>query len=180
MLLSTFPAFSTALPIHIHPFHFDISTLFVTNNPHSRRQRVVFILLNPWVVLDFAQRQSILRLKHQQFPNKILRRRRHMHRESQIDAPNPLIRRVSIVRNKRRLAAQEFIGQHANAPIVNIRVVLLAIDHFRRQIIERTAHRVSPVGGRVRRPSEIGDFRLELREKANESKRPGPTRCSLA
>lgn len=180
MLLSTFPAFSTALPIHLHPFHFDISILFVTNNPHSGRQRVVFILLNPWVVLDFAQRQSILRLKHQQFPNKILRRRRHMHRESQIDAPNPPIRRVSIIRNKWRLAAQEFIGQHANAPIVDIRVVLLAIDHFRRQIIERAAHRVSPVGGRVRRPSEIGDFRLELREKANESKRPGPTRCSLA
>ena len=126
---------------------------------------MVFILLNPWVVLDFAQRQPVFRLKHQQFPDKILRRRRDMHRESQIDAPNALIRRVSIVGNKRRLSTQELIGQHANAPIVDIGVVLLAIDHFRRQIIQRSAHGVSPIGGGVRRPPEIGDFRLELKEK---------------
>ena len=89
-----------------------------------------------------------------------------MGREAQINASNSFIRRIAVIRHKWRLSAEKFIGQHADTPVIDVRVVLLSVDHLGRQVVESAAHRVATIVRRMGRPPEIRylGFELEVRE----------------
>ena len=67
---------------------------------------------------------------------------------------------------ERRLAAQELIREHAQAPQVDglaVEVLLAAgLDHLRGQVVEGAAHGVAAVVGRVHAPAEVRDLDLAV------------------
>ena len=134
------------------------------------REVVVLVLLDPGVVLHLAQRHSVLGVNHEQLADEVLRLLAHVRGEAEIQLADALVRHVLRLRFEGRMAAQKLVGQHADAPVVDGRVVVLVIDHLGRQVIQGAAHGVTAVGRRVCRPAKIGDLRLVLQNDSSGQK----------
>lgn len=115
--------------------------------------------------LDFFQRNSLLRIQHQQSLDQISRFRAQIWRNRHIAFGNSSLCHDRCVL-ERRFSNQELVCQHAQRPQVNfLRVpVLLAsgLDHLWRQVVQGSAHGVAAIVGRVHAPAKIADFDLAV------------------
>ena len=75
----------------------------------------------------------------EQLADEVLRTGREEVGELQVDLGDTTVRGLVALGLERGLANQELVTQHPEAPDVDHFVVLLALDHLGRQVVERAA-----------------------------------------
>ena len=65
----------------------------------------------------------------------------HVSRPLDVDAEDAVVGLVVALRLEGRLADQELVAEHTQRPQVHLLVVGRALDHLRRQVVQRPAHR---------------------------------------
>ena len=91
----------------------------------------------------------------------------HVDGKAIVDCQNFSIRFVRIFILKRRIAYQKLVRQHAQTPVVDLFVVSIVVDHFGRQIVQRTAHGLPTRRRRMYTPAKVGN--LELAKVADQN-----------
>lgn len=118
------------------------------------------VLDDPLVRHHLQQRDARPVVALQQLRNQVARLERHPLRVGDVQLPDLRVRALRVLRLEWRPADEELVAQNAQAPLVDRVVVALAIDHLRRQVVERAAHRLALVRLGVRRPAEVGQLHV--------------------
>ena len=118
---------------------------------------------HPRVGRNLIQGQATRRLLNQQLGNQVLGFRRDLRGETEVDPTDPSIGGLMPLRFKRRIAHQELVHQHPQAPDIHPLIVLLPLNHLRGQVVQGPTQRLSARRRRVDRPPKISNLQLTLR-----------------
>jgi hypothetical protein len=118
------------------------------------------------VVLDARERHALTRVLAEDARDEIARLRGDVGREAEVDLDDAALGFRVPLRLKGRRAAEEFLREDAEGPVVHGVVVVLVLDHLGREVVERAAERRAARGGGMDGPAEIRD--LEVAALADE------------
>mmetsp|Transcript_40040 Transcript_40040/g.114558 ORF Transcript_40040/g.114558 Transcript_40040/m.114558 type:complete len:230 (+) Transcript_40040:34-723(+) len=117
---------------------------------------------HPRVLEGALQRQPLIGVLVQQPADQVLSLARYVRRENRRARLDLVVCPLLAAVLEWWLAHQELIQEDTKTPNVHVVAILLAVDHLRRQIIQRAAKGRASGGGRMHSPTEVGDFQSVL------------------
>ena len=117
---------------------------------------------DPRMSENVIKRQASSRIVYKELGDEIAGSTRNMRREGQVDSGNAAEGGTLSIGNEGSVTGQEFVGQDSERPNINVRVVRLALDHLRRQVVQSAAHGLTTQGRGVDRPSKVSELHFAL------------------
>mmetsp|Transcript_31384 Transcript_31384/g.45953 ORF Transcript_31384/g.45953 Transcript_31384/m.45953 type:complete len:286 (+) Transcript_31384:190-1047(+) len=114
----------------------------------------------PGVAGDLGQREAVGRFLLQQLRDQVLRVLGHARGEAQVDPLDPAVGGVVALRLKGGRPIEELVHQHAQAPNIHTRIVVLPLDHLRGEVVQGAAQGGPPAGWRMHGPPKVSNLQL--------------------
>lgn len=118
-------------------------------------------LLDEGMLREVSETNALRTIMHEHALDEIFRlgRDRLIGGEFEVDLADALVRLAILSREERRLTDQKFVHEDTERPRINAVIMLTALDHLRREVIEGAAKRLPPfLLFRVHRPAEVGQL----------------------
>ena len=114
------------------------------------------------VLRDFRKRNSLRAIMLQHRSDEILGvlRDRLLHGELQVDLADSSVGLIVLRCEERWCADEKLVHQHSQAPGISRVIVLPALNHLRREVIQRAAQSLATINRGVNGPPKIGDLDL--------------------
>eukprot|EP00955_Chlamydomonas_euryale_P094797 364892-Chlamydomonas_euryale.AAC.7 len=122
----------------------------------------ICVLLDPGVLLDIRQVEAVFWVLNEQLSDEVLCVLADglVVWEQEVNADNPAVCILMVVRLEGRHTKQELVRKDAKAPVVNALVVLKALNHLGRQVVQCATQRAPAAVWRMHRPAKVSNLQF--------------------